>query len=117
MPKKMCLTCGALTDGSYCPEHARKPYYSKDSAPQQQGRRRATAKQRGYDSTYRSLRAKFIKSWRANYGDICAGYNQPPHAADVLTVDHITPLSKGGTNTWDNLQALCLSCNSRKRDK
>lgn len=34
-----------------------------------------------------------------------------------LTVDHVTPLSLGGKNTIDNIQPLCLSCNSAKKDK
>ena len=30
------------------------------------------------------------------------------------TIDHIIPLSKGGTHTWDNVQLAHNSCNSRK---
>lgn len=34
-----------------------------------------------------------------------------------LTIDHIHPLSKGGTNELSNLQALCFRCNCFKDDK
>ena len=33
------------------------------------------------------------------------------------TQDHITPVSKGGGYTKENIQALCGSCNSRKSNK
>lgn len=35
---------------------------------------------------------------------------------DFPTVDHIVPLAKGGTHTWDNVQCVCAICNSYKRD-
>jgi 5-methylcytosine-specific restriction endonuclease McrA len=33
-----------------------------------------------------------------------------------LTVDHITPLARGGRNDRQNIQLACRSCNSSKRD-
>jgi 5-methylcytosine-specific restriction endonuclease McrA len=44
----------------------------------------------------------------------CGGvllYDQPFH------IDHIVPLSKGGTNDENNLTLACVLCNVRKRDK
>lgn len=31
-----------------------------------------------------------------------------------FTVDHLTPLSKGGKNTWSNMACACHPCNHRK---
>lgn len=36
---------------------------------------------------------------------------------EKLTVDHILPLSRGGTDDLSNLQFLCISHNSSKRDR
>jgi len=33
-----------------------------------------------------------------------------------LTLDHLTPKSKGGKTNWDNLVTACRRCNSRKGD-
>lgn len=35
-------------------------------------------------------------------------------ATTALSVDHIIPLSRGGTHDRENLQCLCLPCNMRK---
>lgn len=48
---------------------------------------------------------------RYGFACVCCGEVKP------LTVDHVIPVSKGGTSYIDNLQPLCKSCNSAKHDK
>jgi len=35
-----------------------------------------------------------------------------PH--DKLTMDHVTPRSRGGPKTWENIVTSCIKCNQRK---
>lgn len=39
------------------------------------------------------------------------------HEPNAPELDHITPISKGGSHTWMNLQCLCRSCNNNKSNK
>lgn len=48
---------------------------------------------------------------RHNHKCIACGTNND------IVIDHIMPLSRGGTNTKDNIQPLCRSCNTSKRNK
>jgi hypothetical protein len=36
---------------------------------------------------------------------------------DKLVADHIFPASRGGETTLENLQTLCFSCNTKKRNR
>lgn len=44
-------------------------------------------------------------------------YCQHKFPPPELTIDHVIPKSRGGTNTWLNLVASCKSCNQKKGDK
>jgi 5-methylcytosine-specific restriction endonuclease McrA len=35
----------------------------------------------------------------------------------IFTIDHVVPISRGGTHGIGNLVASCKSCNSSKKDK
>lgn len=32
------------------------------------------------------------------------------------TIEHVVPIARGGTHTWDNVRLACLKCNREKRD-
>jgi 5-methylcytosine-specific restriction endonuclease McrA len=34
-----------------------------------------------------------------------------------LNLDHVVPLSRGGTSCWENVVCACLACNSRKGNR
>lgn len=54
---------------------------------------------------YRSVRRRLLSG--AYPCNECGTWND-------LTVDHLVPISRGGTNNPSNLQVLCRRCNARK---
>jgi hypothetical protein len=48
------------------------------------------------------------------YGHICFYCNE--YVGEKYTLDHITPVSKGGENSIENIVPCCKSCNSSKKD-
>lgn len=46
-------------------------------------------------------------SWRDDHGYFVCGPTYP-------TRDHVIPISKGGTHTWDNVRLACKRCNELK---
>jgi len=61
--------------------------------------------------TNRILRAKLIVS------DSCCYYCGYSLTLNDSTLDHVLPVSKGGTNRLDNLVLACYECNQEKADK
>jgi 5-methylcytosine-specific restriction endonuclease McrA len=49
-------------------------------------------------------------NWRCTYCGRDGG-------ARDLTLDHVKPLSRGGTHSWDNVVTACRRCNQRKGDR
>lgn len=105
MPSRASRSCvasdcpGRAQKGSrYCLDHAHlnKPARKPDTRP--------SAAARGYDRKWRRIRAQFIKKHPE-----CAICGEP-----TQEVDHIIPLSNGGSNRWDNLQPLCKTHHSQK---
>ena len=47
----------------------------------------------------------------------CGRASQELKHREALTRDHLTPLSRGGTNEWTNVVTACSTCNLRKANK
>lgn len=75
-----------------------------------QHKRRALKKQSGGKFT-----AEDIKLLMNNQSSKCVYCYT--NITDVYHIDHVLPLSKGGTNSPDNLQLLCPTCNLSKGAK
>ena len=57
-----------------------------------------------------------IRQWRTLcnwFGNICVACSR----SEKLTLDHVIPLVKGGSNDISNIQPLCLACNLSKSTK
>lgn len=80
----------------------------KEGARRRAARRRA--RQDVSESEWYSLRALAFE--RDGYACTYCGDTEGPHE-----VDHIVPLSRGGTSSIDNLTVSCRACNASKRDK
>ena len=77
-----------------------------------------------WEVAYRKIRTK-ISGVKARYGfdiskHILYSYGQPcPYCGHKLkyqnmSVDHMTPQSKGGEDSLDNIEVICGRCNRRK---
>jgi|SRR5690606_497971 len=44
----------------------------------------------------------------------CGRHQSELRGRAFLTRDHVLPLSRGGSNTWDNVLTACSPCNNRK---
>ena len=61
----------------------------------------------------KSLSKKIFNRLLFQYNFKCCYCN----STKELSIDHIQPVSKGGTDEFSNLQILCKPCNSRKGAK
>lgn len=92
-----------------------------EKARQKRWVERNREKRRMYERNRRALKrgsgkSIALKEWSAlcgHYENLCACCRRMCR----LTMDHIIPLSKGGTHYIENIQPLCVSCNSKKHNK
>lgn len=47
----------------------------------------------------------------------CGTHRRDLKGRRFLTRDHVLPISRGGSNTWENVVTACSSCNHRKANR
>lgn len=97
--------CGILACMPWKPKTNRRP------APIS----RPSAHARGYDRYHRKLRTIVLQ--RDPLCKLCPIYRAGQLVNPATQADHITPLSKGGESSLDNLQGACSFCNNRKNGR
>jgi hypothetical protein len=65
-------------------------------------------------SRYTFEEQKLINNLKSKLPHICYYCNRTLTSQDMVTVDHKTPLSRGGLTTEENLVIACCECNSEK---
>ena len=90
---------------------------------------RELSRQRARESYWRNVEVargrKHLRRWKAQQflvlpKELRRLYSQPCVACggeDNMTIDHIVPLSRGGSHSVGNLQSLCFSCNASKNNR
>jgi 5-methylcytosine-specific restriction endonuclease McrA len=115
--EKVCDRCGKVFETNkslqtHCSEQCCKAMWKKRHPEQN----RFEVKSRFHKERATSDGSVTFEAWegmKKSYNFTCpvCGKSEP----DIkLTMDHIKPVSKGGTHTIDNLQPLCMLCNCKK---
>jgi len=103
-PLKPCTRQGCkltVRKQGECPKECPRPRREPDERP--------SPSARGYDARWRKIRMGILSG-----EPLCRACEKQGRVTLATDVDHIIPLSRGGTNDPGNLQPLCHSCHSTK---
>ena len=104
LPPRQCTKPGCK---EYAVKHGRCEQHQPEAWTTSKGK---TASQRGYGSQWRKIRTQVLK--RDDYlCQVCLSKGVYTQATEV---DHIKNKANGGTDSPDNLQAICSPCHKEK---
>jgi 5-methylcytosine-specific restriction enzyme A len=55
--------------------------------------------------------------WKQKLAQGICHYCEKKFSKDLLTMDHIVPIGRGGTSTKGNIVVCCKECNSKKQSQ
>lgn len=110
--ERPCKECGKVFLGStksdrYCSLECRKRYENRDRS------------KRIFRNGKPDLSITLTKVYK-RYNGICQicgkkiSFDCDSNCNDYPSIDHITPIAKGGLHQWNNVQLACRGCNSAK---
>lgn len=65
----------------------------------------------------KARKLRFTNWWRTLVSKGECYYCGGKFSKDEITMDHIVPLSRGGTSSKNNIVACCKNCNNIKKNK
>ena len=105
-------------------EHLKVYEKARDSTPERkqmfrENSRRCYQNNKGYYLMKAHKRRSMLRGTytQKEWDELCCKHDNKClscGSGNKLTIDHVIPISKGGPNTIDNLQPLCLVCNLSK---
>lgn len=114
--EEYCIGVTGYNSGQYCSEKCAKRWAMRIK----NDRRIARMKHRKHDTdiTLEKLFKRdggvcYLCGGECDWSDMDSNGNAQSR---YPSVDHVRPLSKGGTHTWDNIKLAHRACNTRKRD-
>src|SRR3990167_20860 len=121
--KPKCPDCGITV--SYTSKYCKKDIWNHKKTWNYKGGISKTQEYRNYIQNKREAKKRIgggsfsFEQWvdlkkKYNYICLCCKQQEP---FIVLSIDHIVPISMGGTNDISNIQPLCRKCNSQKYTK
>lgn len=120
----MCIKCGQLVPKGHTVCDKCKREVKKENYRQKDIRRRSKLLKVRRDRDI-NLRKLYDRDNGICYicGKVC-DFNDSKYVDGVFivgnnypTVEHIKPISLGGSDTWDNIKLACLYCNSKKGNR
>lgn len=117
-----CKNCGRTFESKwgaiFCSDKCKRRFNNLRSQRQKDRRTKRAKKNGKYDS---SITLEKVYKKYHGFCYICGkhmildrkNYNHP----DSPTIEHVVPICRGGTHTWDNVRLACRECNNHKSKK
>lgn len=122
-----CKQCGLLfgTSGQggvcFCSDKCRRRNKNKVKELTKERKKERAIENGGFDSSISSEKLFkrdngicYICKCKCNYDDYHTRGETIIVGDTFPTIEHVIPISKGGTHTWDNVMLACMRCNTTK---